>query len=46
MAIVFDCHSIRSNIPFLFEGKLPDLNIGTAGGVTCHADIEIAAIES
>ena len=46
VAVVFDCHSIRSNIPFLFEGKLPDLNIGTAGGVTCHADIESAAIDT
>ena len=45
-AVVFDCHSIRSIIPFLFAGKLPDLNIGTAGGVTCHADIESAAMDT
>jgi len=45
IAVVFDCHSIRSVIPFLFEGKLPDLNIGTAGGVTCDPRLEAAATE-
>ena len=25
-------HSIRSRVPRLFEGRLPDLNLGTAGG--------------
>jgi N-formylglutamate deformylase len=43
-AIVFDCHSIRSQIPYLFEGKLPDFNIGTDGGRTCDAAIERAAV--
>jgi N-formylglutamate deformylase len=42
-AIVFDCHSIRSRIPYLFEGKLPDFNVGTDGGRTCDAAIERAA---
>lgn len=46
VAVLFDCHSIRSTIPFLFEGKLPDFNIGTAGGVTCHPEIERAAIDT
>lgn len=35
VAILFDCHSIRSNIPFLFDGTLPDFNIGTDMGTTC-----------
>ncbi len=39
-AILYDCHSIRSHIPFLFEGKLPDFNIGTNNGVTCNPIIE------
>ena len=39
-AILYDCHSIRSQIPFLFEGVLPDLNIGTDGGRTCAPSIE------
>jgi len=40
VAIVYDCHSIRSRIPFLFEGVLPDLNIGTDNGKTCDEEIE------
>ena len=28
-AVLYDCHSIRSCIPFLFEGMLPDFNVGT-----------------
>lgn len=39
-ALLYDCHSIRSRIPFLFEGRLPDFNIGTNGGVTCARQIE------
>lgn len=45
-AILFDCHSIRSHIPFLFEGTLPDFNIGTNSGVTCDPEIERAAVGS
>lgn len=39
-AILYDCHSIRSNIPFLFEGELPIFSIGTNLGATCDARIE------
>ncbi|MAG96720.1 MAG: N-formylglutamate deformylase [Rhodospirillaceae bacterium] len=42
VAILYDCHSIRSHIPFLLEGVLPDFNIGTNGGVTCAPGIEAA----
>ncbi len=42
VAILYDCHSIRSNIPFLFKGTLPDFNIGTNMGVTCAPEIEAA----
>lgn len=45
VAIVYDCHSIRSHIAFLFDGKLPDFNIGTDNGTTCAPDIEAAAVE-
>ncbi len=41
--ILYDCHSIRSNIPYLFEGKLPDINIGTDLGATCARSIETTA---
>ncbi len=40
LAILYDCHSIRSVVPFLFDGTLPDFNIGTNGGVTCAPAIE------
>jgi len=33
-ALLWDAHSIRSRIPWLFEGELPALNIGTAGGAS------------
>lgn len=42
IAILFDCHSIRSHIPFLFDGVLPDLNVGTNNGTTCSPNIEQA----
>jgi N-formylglutamate deformylase len=38
-ALLWDAHSIRSEIPWLFEGVLPDLNIGTASGASAHASI-------
>ena len=41
-AILYDCHSIRSHIPFLFDGTLPDFNIGTNMGQTCAPSIERA----
>ncbi|MCW5721217.1 MAG: N-formylglutamate deformylase [Devosia sp.] len=44
LAIVFDCHSIRSLIPFLFAGRLPDFNIGTVDGKSCAPAIEAAAL--
>ena len=40
--ILYDCHSIRSNIPFLFEGTLPDFNIGSFNGKSCSQQIEHA----
>ncbi|MEP3778426.1 MAG: N-formylglutamate deformylase [Shimia thalassica] len=39
-AILYDCHSIRSHIPYLFDGTLPDFNIGTNIGTTCASEIE------
>lgn len=46
VAILYDCHSIRSHIPFLFEGRLPDFNIGTDMGRTCAKAIEAAVAEA
>jgi formiminoglutamase len=44
-AILYDCHSIRSHIPFLFDGTLPDFNIGTNLGATCDAQIEADVVK-
>jgi N-formylglutamate deformylase len=37
--LLWDAHSIRAEIPWLFEGRLPDLNIGTADGKSAHPAI-------
>ena len=42
VVVLYDCHSIRSRIAFLFDGQLPDLNVGTNGGVTCAPEMEAA----
>ncbi len=34
-ALLFDAHSIASVIPRLFDGQLPDLNLGTNSGESC-----------
>jgi len=33
--VLYDCHSIRSTVPRLFDGALPNFNIGTNNGATC-----------
>jgi N-formylglutamate deformylase len=33
--VLFDAHSIKSELPWLFEGTLPHLNLGTVGGSSC-----------
>jgi len=37
--LLWDAHSIRSRIPWLFEGELPGLNIGTAGDLSADETI-------
>ena len=38
-------HSIRSELPWLFEGRLPDLNLGTVQGQSCDPAITAALSE-
>lgn len=42
--VLYDCHSIRSRIPRLFDGELPELNIGTDGGATCDPALSDAVV--
>jgi len=44
--VLYDCHSIRGKIPRLFEGELPNFNIGTNGNKSCSPALteKIAAI--
>ncbi len=44
MVVLYDCHSIRSVVPFLFEGALPDFNLGTNNGTTCAPELQEAAL--
>lgn len=38
--VLYDAHSIRSHVPRLFDGELPQFNIGTNDGATCAEDLE------
>ncbi|MBS1226868.1 MAG: N-formylglutamate amidohydrolase [Proteobacteria bacterium] len=40
--LLWDAHSIRSQIPWLFEGTLPGLNIGTAAGASAGPSVASA----
>ena len=44
--LLYDCHSIRSVIPNLFEGVLPDFNIGTNKGTSCDPLIEKIVVDT
>jgi N-formylglutamate deformylase len=38
--LLWEGHSIRARCPFLFEGLLPDLNIGTSSGASCSPELQ------
>jgi N-formylglutamate amidohydrolase len=42
-AILLDGHSIISEAPRFFDGRLPDLNLGTNEGRSCSADLATLA---
>lgn len=44
-ALLFDAHSIASAIPRLFDGRLPDLNLGTHSGLSCDASVQQALLD-
>jgi len=39
--VLWEGHSIRSRVPMLFEGRLPDFNLGTANGASCDAALQM-----
>ena len=45
-ALLFDAHSIRSRVALLFDGRLPDFNVGTFSGLSCDPGLahELEAI--
>lgn len=44
-ALLYDCHSIASEVPRLFDGVLPVLNVGTVRSQSCAPGIEQGIIE-
>ncbi|MET4568256.1 N-formylglutamate deformylase [Rhodanobacter soli] len=39
-AVLWEGHSIRSRVPMLFEGRLPDFNLGTAAGTSSSPELQ------
>lgn len=37
---LWEGHSIRAVVPFLFDGRLPDFNLGTAAGASCRPEVQ------
>jgi N-formylglutamate deformylase len=44
--VLYDAHSIRSRVPRLFEGTLPQFNIGTFNGRSCSQQLADAVAAS
>ena len=40
VAVLFEAHSIRSQVPRFFDGRLPDFNLGTADGASCDPNLQ------
>ena len=38
--VLWEGHSIRSHVPMLFDGRLPDFNLGTAAGASCAVPLQ------
>ena len=43
--VLWDAHSIASVVPRFFDGRLPDLNFGSAGGSSCAPGLQAAVLE-
>ena len=40
--VLFDAHSIKGTLPWLFDGTLPDMNLGSADGASCAGALQQA----
>jgi N-formylglutamate deformylase len=40
--VLWEGHSIRGEVPMLFDGRLPDFNLGTADGAACRPGLRTA----
>lgn len=38
--VLYDCHSIRSVLPRLFDGELPEMNLGTNSGASSDPELQ------
>ena len=45
LAVLIDAHSIASRVPRLFDGVLPDFNLGNNYGVTCAPSLQQAIVD-
>ena len=43
--VLWEGHSIRGRVPMLFEGRLPDFNLGTADGASCGSALQARLVE-
>jgi N-formylglutamate deformylase len=43
-AVLFDAHSIKGELPWLFDGQLPNMSVGTADGASCAPALGSAAM--
>lgn len=43
--VLWDAHSIASVVPRFFEGRLPDLNVGTASATSCAPELAARVVE-
>jgi N-formylglutamate deformylase len=46
IALLYEAHTIRSRVPRLFDGRLPDINLGTADGGAAAPDLAAQLIQA
>ncbi|HEX7348333.1 MAG TPA: N-formylglutamate deformylase [Rhodanobacteraceae bacterium] len=43
--VLWDGHSIKSQVPIFFDGRLPDFNLGTASGASCSPALQSGLVK-